>query len=263
MESSNLKFVNELYESCNDISNTEKISILDEINVYVTEEMDKWGVDRRTLLKTIFKQGEVDLPEFIKDKIEILIEGHYKMILRISNSVKRHYKGNTIETADLVYYGVYGIYRGALNYDHKRNEGEINVASYFWRWIETYTKRGASSIINPIHLPYEKVKKGARLTVMPMCTPAGENDESDIESFLHNEHDDNLVGSDSALGEDLSFLIDKSLNFNEEYVISCMYGLDGMDIKTVKELSEEMGVTKQMIYNYQKSALSKLYKQIV
>lgn len=254
----NTRYVNDIYDQYTEIDNEEKIASLDLISEYVTQNAESMGISKKKYVQKFFDHC-IQLPVEVSDIIESLIESHYKMILMISNSVIRKYP-TVVLSEDLIYYGIYGIYRGSLNYDKSRNEGDINVASYLWQWVETYTRRGASKIANPIHLPGLKVKKGTRVSVLPLSGPTVSDDEDGCSGhdILANEEDTVPIGHEFALYDDMVYLINKHLTPKEQYVIKSLYSIDSFKHKSIEEISDNMGVTKQMIYNHRNSALDKL-----
>ena len=249
------KYTHDLYHDHLDLTNNEKLEVLGDISEELKDNCVKHGIDKREYIKRVF-DGDLEISDNMYSNIELLIESHYQMILRICGNVVRKHNGATFVSSDLIYYAIYGIHKGSLNYDPNRVDGDISVLNLMWSWVETYVKRGANSLANQIHIPVIKFREGTRLSVYSMCT--SEDDEGNQFGSVMGEADPAPVGSDKSLTSDLETIINTNLKPKERYIISSLYGINGFKEKSVSDLSEEFGITKQMIYTYRKTALNKM-----
>jgi RNA polymerase sigma factor (sigma-70 family) len=80
--------------------------------------------------------------------------------------------------------------------------------------------------------------------------------ESDLKNFIEAPEE---VVSQIELKGKIDEVV-KILHDREQYVITCRYGLHGQEIKSYKELSEELGVAPQGVVFIEKVALKKLRK---
>jgi RNA polymerase sigma factor (sigma-70 family) len=256
-----MNYVSNVYDNHIELTNSEKVDLLTDINAHMVGIL----IDENTLRKTVIKSmmNEIrPIPEEMVESIEYLVASHYHMILSLSNSTLRQYH-DTLTVSDLIYYGVIGIYRGALNFDPDRNEGDINVPSYFWRWIKTYIKKGAISIANPIHLSDKSVKDGTRVSILSMDGFAFDGDdgqESGAHDIITMDDDGDENGHRLFEVEDVTKTLRTHLNPKELYLVSSLYGIGVVEQKSIRELAEERSVTLQMIYTDRKNVMDKLKK---
>jgi RNA polymerase sigma factor (sigma-70 family) len=253
-------YVNDLYGDHIDLSNEDKIKILEEVNLYMevtTFELDK---QRKDVIKSMF-DNSMDIPEDILNGIEWMVNSHYKMIISISNATRRAYQ-NSVSVDDLIYYGIYGIYRGVLNFNPDRTEGDINIASYFNQWITVYVSKGANQIRNAIRVPKARIAKGARTSIFSIDsygTGSGEsNDPDNLHDILADADDGETEnGSEIFISEDMLYVLESSLKPKEIELVKKMFGI-GCDEQSIKEIAKEREVTVQMVYSQRKDILTKL-----
>ena len=112
-------------------------------------------------------------------------------------------------------------------------------------------------------LTAEKVREVQSLTqeTVSMETPVGEDENAQLEDFLEDEkfetpeHSANRAALSDELQELLSHLSDK-----EAAVIRMRFGLDGSRPKTLSEVGESFGVTRERVRQIESTALAKLAK---
>ena len=256
------KYLNEIYDTHKEIDNVEKLKILDDVDIYMRVLCSEMDMGRGELIKKIFA-NEVTIADDIIDGIQKIIESHYRIIIKVGNISVRNYN-DVNNVNDVIWYGVYGIYRGVLNYDARRNEGEINVCSYLWRWVKVYISKGSAKLYNTVQLPSKKVNDGVRISMMSMDGFASSEDSSPATEGMHHILTQGEVTNGDVIFtmEDLNFTMDNNLTLKEQYVIKSLFGLDNMELKTVSQLSDEYDVTVQMIYSYRNDVLAKLRRNM-
>jgi RNA polymerase sigma factor (sigma-70 family) len=253
------QYVNDLYKDHIDLENEDKIKILEEINLYMEVTMAEEGISRKELIRNMFATPDI-IPEDIISCIEWMVNSHYKMIISISNSSRRKYQ-NSVSVNDLIYYGIYGIYRGALNYDPTRTSGDINVGSFMNQWISVYISKGANTIRNSIVLPKSRITKGDRTTIFSIDSfGSSDTDEPDTLHDILSTPPDSMEdenGANMFIREDMNNVLENSLNEKELSLVKLLFGIE-CDLLSIREIAELRGVTVQMIYSQRKDILTKL-----
>ncbi|WJX42543.1 hypothetical protein P8452_29764 [Trifolium repens] len=240
------------------------------------------GVDQKTLRKRL------NYGVFCKEK---MIKSNIRLVI----SVAKNYQGSGMSLQDLVQEGCRGLVRGAEKYDASKG---FKFSTYAHWWIKQAVRKSLSVQSRTIRLPFYmvgatyKVKEArkqlysengrqpddeevAELTGMTMkrlnavlLTPkAPKSLETKIGINQSLKPSEVLADPEAKTAEeqlikqfmkkDLKMVLD-SLNPREEQVIRWRFGMDDGRMKTLQEIGEMMGVSRERIRQIEACAFRKL-----
>jgi len=119
----------------------------------------------------------------------------------------------------------------------------------------------AEEIAKEMDMTPEKVREIIKIAQEPVSleTPIGEEDDSHLGDFIEDQ--DALAPSDAAayelLKEQLEEVLD-TLTEREEHVLRLRFGLDDGRTRTLEEVGQVFGVTRERIRQIEAKALRKL-----
>lgn len=262
------------------------IKIDDPVRQYLKE------IGRVPLLKT---QDEIELAKRIEQGDEEAKRRLAEANLRLVVSIARRYIGRGMLFLDLIQEGNLGLLKAVDKFDHSMG---FKFSTYATWWIRQAITRAiadqARTIRIPVHmvetlnryvrisrqllqdlgrepsdeevaqameLSVEKIQEIKKIGQDPISldTPIGEENDSLLGDFI--EDHEALAPADSAafmlLKEQLADVLD-TLTEREENVLRLRFGLDDNRSRTLEEVGQVFGVTRERIRQIEAKALRKL-----
>lgn len=226
-----------------------------------------------------------------EDAYNSLIAHNLRLVVSIA---KRYYNGS-IDLLDLIQEGNLGLMRAFEGYDLSKG---FKFSTYATWWIKQGIGRYVADFGKTIRIPVHNYESLIRLkyfrnnyifennkepTVPEIAKGIGKSEES-VRLLLNHEKD--LISLDSPYGEedskmtvsdvvpdsvnveeeaikdilaeDLEKALSSVLNDKEKYIIAERFGLNGVKEKTLMEVGESLGVTRERIRQIESKALRKL-----
>ncbi len=238
---------------------------------------------------------EVDLAQRIERSDESAREHLITANLRLVVSVAKKYTGHGIPLLDLIQEGNAGLMRAAEKFDWRRG---YKFSTYATWWIRQAVTRAIAEQSRTIRLPvhvHEKLtksyrvqrdlqlrlgrepadgeialamemtevqigelKQAARLPVS-LETPIGEDGDTEIGHLIPDEDADEPVeaATRQMLTEELEDVMEM-LDPREQKILRLRYGLDDDTPRTLDQVGQEFGLTRERIRQIESQALRKL-----
>jgi RNA polymerase primary sigma factor len=250
-------------------------------------------------VKLLTPEEEIQLAARIKngDKKarEQMIQANLRLVVRIA----REYEGIGLPLMDLISEGNIGLMKAVERFDPAKG---AKLSSYAAWWIKQAIKRALSNQSKTIRLPVHMLEKlsrmhraarrlheefgreptdeelgeelgitAARVAEMRMSAvrpasldaPLGDEDSNTFGDVVEDEKAESPFDrlQEKAATGVLRELV-KSLQPREAEILSARFGLDGGTQKTLEEVGEKFGVTRERVRQLQNNALRKLRKML-
>ena len=262
------------------------VKINDPVRMYLKE------IGRVPLLSA---EEEIELAKRIEQGDQEAKKRLAEANLRLVVSIAKRYVGRGMLFLDLIQEGNMGLLKAVEKFDYRKG---YKFSTYATWWIRQAITRAiadqARTIRIPVHmvetinklirvsrqllqelgreptaeeiakemdLTPEKVREIIKIAQEPVSleTPIGEEDDSHLGDFIEDQ--DALAPSDAAayelLKEQLEDVLD-TLTEREEHVLRLRFGLDDGRTRTLEEVGQVFGVTRERIRQIEAKALRKL-----
>ena len=262
------------------------VKINDPVRMYLKE------IGRVDLLNA---DEEVALAKRIEEGDPVAKQELAEANLRLVVSIAKRYVGRGMSFLDLIQDGNMGLMKAVEKFDYTKG---FKFSTYATWWIRQAITRAiadqARTIRIPVHmvetinklvriqrqllqdlgreptpeeigaemdLPTEKVRNILKIAQEPVSleTPIGEEDDSHLGDFIEDQEatspEDHT--SQELLKEQLSEVLD-TLTDREENVLRLRFGLEDGQSKTLEQVGQQFGVTRERIRQIEAKALRKL-----
>jgi len=250
-------------------------------------------------VKLLTPQEEIELAAKIKKGDKKAREHMIKANLRLVVKIARDYEGIGLPLLDLISEGNIGLMKAVERFDPKKGG---KLSTYGSWWIKQSIKRALANQSKTIRLPVHLVDKISRMrrtsmrlqedlsreptdeelaaelgttaarvaqmrsaSIRPasLDAPVGDDDSNNFSEIVEDERAispyDEL--EDKTVINMLQDMV-KHLDERESTILRCRFGLDGGSEKTLEEVGEKFGVTRERVRQIQNLALRKLRKMI-
>ena len=261
-----------------------------------TEELDMWmrQTHRAQLLTS---EQELDLARKVQagsvSAKKILIESNLRLVV----SIAKKYNNRGIPLADLIQEGNLGLIRAVEKFDWRRG---FRFSTYATWWIRRATARAITNqgrtirvpvyvaeligkvfktasrlqqelqreatddeISRAVGLSVDRVHEIMRVAAEPLSleTPVGERDNRSIEDFVRST---NMPTPDDVTWkliqrEEIDGILGR-LNSRERDVVRLRFGLDDGRSRTLEDVGQELGVTRERVRQIELRAMKTLHK---
>ncbi|MGI6148545.1 MAG: RNA polymerase sigma factor RpoD [Firmicutes bacterium] len=269
-----------------DLSIPEGVGIDDPVRMYLKE------IGRVPLLTA---EEEIEYAKRIEQGDEEAKRRLAEANLRLVVSIAKRYVGRGMQLLDLIQEGNLGLIKAVEKFDYRKG---FKFSTYATWWIRQAITRAiadqARTIRIPVHmvetinkltrvsrqllqelgrapqpeeiaaemdLPVERVREIMKIAQEPVSleTPIGEEEDSHLGDFI--EDHEALAPAEAAsftmLREQLSSVLE-SLTPREQQVLRLRFGLDDGRTRTLEEVGQVFGVTRERIRQIEAKALRKL-----
>lgn len=269
-----------------DLSVPEGIALDDPVRMYLKE------IGRVPLLTA---EEEVELAKRIEEGDESAKRELAEANLRLVVSIAKRYVGRGMHFLDLIQEGNLGLIKAVEKFDYRKG---FKFSTYATWWIRQAITRAiadqARTIRIPVHMvetinkmtrvsrellqelgraptpeeiaeamdmPVERVREIMKIAQEPVSleTPIGEEEDSHLGDFIEDQ--EAIAPADAAaftmLQEQLNEVLE-SLTPREQQVLRLRFGLDDGRGRTLEEVGQVFGVTRERIRQIEAKALRKL-----
>jgi RNA polymerase primary sigma factor len=244
-------------------------------------------------------QEEVELARRIKKGDRRAREQMIKANLRLVVKIARDYESYGLPLLDLINEGNIGLMKGVERFDPKKG---AKLSTYAAWWIKQSIKRALANQSKTIRLPVHvvdklfhlrraatkleeelgrepsddelaeelectiaRVKQLRRAAVRPtsLDAPIGDDETNHVADVVKDENADTPYEQlEEKTNNALIHEMIETLDARERAILRQRFGLDGDDRKTLEEIGEQFGVTRERIRQIEELALRKLRKRI-
>ena len=245
--------------------------------------------EEESALIAIIKNGKTE--EIRQSALQHLIRGNLRFVV----SVARKYQGRGLSLLDLINEGNLGLFKAAKRFDSSK---DVKFISYAVWWIRQSIQKALFEQVGAVRIPPNKltlVNRSKRALVQnggdyerTMAMPEFAGSEQDIVEVMEKIVDislDTPISDDGSSGDSVSSLMDvlgtegnqedemeknerkalideilKSLPHREEEILRMFYGLDMVEDTTLKDIGEDLKLSRERVRQIKNKTLRKLQK---
>ncbi len=245
--------------------------------------------EEESALIAIIKNGKTE--EIRQSALQHLIRGNLRFVV----SVARKYQGRGLSLLDLINEGNLGLFKAAKRFDSSK---DVKFISYAVWWIRQSIQKALFEQVGAVRIPPNKltlVNRFKRALVQnggdyerTMAMPEFAGSEQDIVEVMEKIVDislDTPISDDGSSGDSVSSLMDvlgtegnqedemeknerkalideilKSLPHREEEILRMFYGLDMVEDTTLKDIGEDLKLSRERVRQIKNKTLRKLQK---
>lgn len=245
--------------------------------------------EEESALIAIIKNGKTE--EIRQSALQHLIRGNLRFVV----SVARKYQGRGLSLLDLINEGNLGLFKAAKRFDSSK---DVKFISYAVWWIRQSIQKALFEQVGAVRIPPNKltlVNRFKRALVQnggdyerTMAMPEFAGSEQDIVEVMEKIVDISLdapISDDGSSGDSVSSLMDvlgtegnqedemeknerkalideilKSLPHREEEILRMFYGLDMVEDTTLKDIGEDLKLSRERVRQIKNKTLRKLQK---
>ena len=244
-------------------------------------------------------QEEIEFARRVKKGDKKAREQMIKANLRLVVKIARDYEGYGLPLLDLINEGNIGLMKGVERFDPRKG---AKLSTYAAWWIKQSIKRAlanqSKTIRLPVHIvdklfhlrratakleevlgreptdeelagelgfPVARVNQLRRAAVRPtsLDAPIGDDETNRVADVVKDENADTPYEQlEEKTNSALVHKMVETLDARERAILRQRFGLDGGDRKTLEEIGEQFGVTRERIRQIEEIALRKLRKRI-
>jgi RNA polymerase primary sigma factor len=211
-------------------------------------------------VKLLTPEQEIELANRIKAGDEAAREHMIKANLRLVVKIAREYEGIGLPLMDLIGEGNIGLMKAVERYDPTVG---ARLSTYAIWWMQQTLGREATDeeIADKLGIKTSRVTQMRVASIRPASLDARIGDD-DAGTLADVVEDENVEAPQHRLEEEgmksrLRELV-QSLTPREADIISSRFGLDGKGKKTLEEVGQQFGVTRERVRQIESKALTKL-----
>ena len=200
-------------------------------------------------LHNLFKSGQ-------EGAREQLVKSNMRLVLKVAND----YKWFGMDFEDIVSSGTIGLLKAIEMFDPERGGFSACASIYINKYI-----RMALDSYRGIHTKrYDRMTREERssLVMESLNEKVGDGNTEFADSLASDEVSPSEAVEKASSIDAVRDAIDNALDSREQFIIRSRYGLDGNGVLTLRELAEELGMTRERVRQIEVSALTKLRERL-